>query len=102
MCIWSGRNQIPWLCRAARKQIVEGRGKIVEHGHLYRHVGRGTRTGSEKDQCAFADVTLPRPSSAPEPIIVTGAIFWLIPYFKRYCNKKRDDMVCKGSGGVTK
>src|SRR3546814_9632090 len=25
MCIWSGRNQIPWLCRAARKQIVVGR-----------------------------------------------------------------------------
>src|SRR3546814_14719358 len=41
MCIWSGRNQIPWLCRAARKQIVDGRGKIVEHGHFYRHAGRG-------------------------------------------------------------
>src|SRR3546814_2608457 len=23
MCIWSGRNQVPRLCRAARKQIVD-------------------------------------------------------------------------------
>src|SRR3546814_8143270 len=78
MCIWSGRNQIPWLCRAARKQIVDGRGKIVEHGHFYRHAGRGRQTGSGKDQCAFAAVSLPQPSSASETIFFTGAIFWLI------------------------
>src|SRR3546814_4408694 len=56
MCIWSGRNQVPRLCRAARKQIVDGRGEIVEHGHFYRHAERGRQTRSGKDQCAFAVV----------------------------------------------
>src|SRR3546814_646375 len=78
MCIWSGRNQVPRLCRAARKQIVDGRGEIVEHGHFYRHAERGRQTGSGKDQCAFVVVSLPQPSSAAETIFFTGAIFWLI------------------------